>query len=201
MTVETYAAYLAVCVVAIVVPGPTNTLIVANGMRFGARAGLLNVAGTQLAVAIMIGIVGIGLTSLITAAGQWFAWVKLIGAAYLVYIGIQMLRSSGRLHMASAPRAGFFMQGFLVAASNPKQLVFFGALLPQFVDPTQSHVLQVAMLGGTAIVVGTLSDSAYALAAGRIAGRFTERRVKWVSRVGGGFLVAGGVWLALARAR
>ncbi len=201
MNPETYLAYLAVCVVAIVVPGPTNTLIVANGMRFGARAGLLNVAGTQAAVAIMIAIVGVGLTSLIAAAGEWFSWIKLIGAAYLVYIGVQMLRSSGRIEQAAAPRAGFFMQGFLVAASNPKQLVFFGALLPQFVDPAQSHLAQIAVLGGTAIVVGTVSDSAYALAAGRIARRLTAWRVKLVSRASGCFLVAGGVWLALAKVR
>jgi threonine/homoserine/homoserine lactone efflux protein len=77
------------------VPGPTVTLVIANSLRHGRRAGLLNVAGTQIGLAIMIGIVGIGLTSLIEAMGHWFDWLRLAGAAYLVWLGWKMIRSSG----------------------------------------------------------------------------------------------------------
>lgn len=204
MSLDTFSAYLLVLVVAVVVPGPTNTLIVANGMRHGTRAGLLNVAGTQFAVAIMITVAVVGLTSLVAALGHWFAWVKLAGAAYLVWIGWRMLTSAGgKIEAASAtmPRGGFFLQGFVVSLGNPKQLLFFGALLPQFVDPAGNHVLQTALLGLTALAVGSFSDSCYALAAGGIARRVTERHMRLVSRIGGGFLIGGGLWLALSRAK
>lgn len=204
MSLETYASFVAVCLVAIIVPGPTNTLIVANGIRHGTRAGLLNVAGTQAGLALMLLVAGIGLTSLIEAAGHWFEWIKLLGAVYLVWIGIQMIRSSGRLADGTAPvapRGGFFLQGLLVSLGNPKQLIFFGALLPQFVDPTGDHALQIAILGATALVFAAASDGAYALASGRIGGRLTRRRVRLVSRIGGGFLIGGGLWLAFARGR
>ena len=75
-------------------PGPTVTLVIANSLRHGPRAGLLNVAGTQLGLAIMIGVVGIGLTSLIEVMGHWFDWLRLAGAAYLVWLGWKMFRST-----------------------------------------------------------------------------------------------------------
>lgn len=201
MTLETYAAYLLVLLVAVIVPGPTNTMIVANSMRHGARAGLLNVAGTQIAVAIMLTIVGVGLTSFIAAVGHWFEWLKLVGAAYLVWIGWKMLRAgiSGDAGQPVPPRRGFLMQGLIVSLGNPKQLLFIGALLPQFIDPHSSHLLQIAVLGISALVVGTLSDSFYALAAGRIARGLTARRERLVSRIGGSFLIGGGLLLAASK--
>src|SRR3954451_1691740 len=96
MSLELYAAFLVACLVIIIVPGPTVTLVIANSLRHGRRAGLLNVAGTQIGLAIMIGVVGIGLTSLIEAMGHWFDWLRLAGAAYLVWLGWKMIRSSGK---------------------------------------------------------------------------------------------------------
>ena len=87
MSIELYIAYLAACLVIIIVPGPTVTLIIANSLRHGTRAGLLNVIGTQVGLAVMIGVVGIGLTSLIEAMGHWFDWLRLAGAAYLIWLG------------------------------------------------------------------------------------------------------------------
>ncbi|HKQ15212.1 MAG TPA: LysE family transporter [Steroidobacteraceae bacterium] len=87
MKFETYLAYVAVCSVAVIIPGPTNALILANGMRHGVRAGLLNVAGTQVGVGLMIVTVAIGLTSIVNAVGHWFEWIKLAGAVYLIILG------------------------------------------------------------------------------------------------------------------
>ena len=97
MSLELYAAYLLACVVFTLVPGPTVTLIVAISLTHGTRAGLLNVAGTQLGLAVFVGVLVIGLASVIEALGVWFDWVRFIGAAYLVWIGIKMFRASGRL--------------------------------------------------------------------------------------------------------
>lgn len=204
MSLELYTAYFIVCLIATVVPGPTNMLIVANGMRHGVGAGLLNVAGTQAGLAVMIACVGIGLTSLIKSAGHWFEWVKLLGAAYLVWIGWQMIRSAAAAEEAGparTPRRGFFVQGLLVSLGNPKQLIFFGALLPQFLDPAGNHGVQIAIMGGTAILLSILSDGTYAIASSRLAGRFSAKRARLVARLGGGFLIGGGVWLAMSRAR
>lgn len=204
MNFETYFAYVAVCSVAVVIPGPTNALILSNGMRYGVRAGLLNVAGTQVGVGLMIFTVALGLTSIVHAVGQWFEWIKLAGAVYLVILGIQLFRSADSIAPApqvKAPRTGFFVQGLVVSLSNPKQLLFFGALLPQFLDPAGNRSLQIAILGGTAMVLAALSDSAYALISGRVAGRVDPRRIRTASRIGGACLVGGGLWLALSRSK
>ncbi|MGI6854908.1 LysE family translocator [Mesorhizobium sp. 1B3] len=204
MSLELYAAYVIACIVIVLVPGPTVTLIVASSIRHGTRAGLLNVAGTQLGVAMMIAVVGIGLTSMIEAAGHWFEWIRLIGAGYLIWLGIQMFRSSGRLDAEGAPvapRGGFFLQGFLVAASNPKTLVFFGAFFPQFIDPAASHAFQIVLMGLTAMLFAAVSDSAFALVAGRAGKALTASRVRLLSRISGSFLIGGGVWLAFSRAK
>jgi threonine/homoserine/homoserine lactone efflux protein len=99
------------------------------------------------------------------------------------------------------PRGGFFLQGFLVLLSNPKVLVFFGAFIPQFMDMNQPHLPQVAILGITFMVTAAMTDAIYALLAGRARLFFSKERTRLVSRVSGGFMIGGGIWLALTRAR
>jgi threonine/homoserine/homoserine lactone efflux protein len=200
---ELYLAYLIACIVIVIVPGPTVTLVIANSLTHGMRAGLLNVAGTQLGIALMIGLVGIGLASLIESMGWWFGWVRLAGAAYLIWLGLKLLRSAGALGETTAlvPRGGFFLQGFLVALSNPKTLVFFGAFIPQFIDPSGDYMRQVAILGITVVAVASVSDSLYAVLASSAGQHLTGRGMKWLARASGGFLVGGGLWLALTRSR
>jgi threonine/homoserine/homoserine lactone efflux protein len=189
MSLEFYLAYVFACFVVVIVPGPTVTLIVANSMTYGSRAGLINIAGTQLGLAVMMLIVLLGLASLIETMGVWFDWVRMAGAAYLVWLGIRLLMSPGAIGdpaRTKRPRMGFFWQGFLVLMSNPKALLVFGAFIPQFVD---------------AKVVAGIFDSAYAILAGRAREVLSPPRVRLISRLSGGFLIGGGVWLALARTR
>lgn len=204
MPLETYFAYVVVCLVATVVPGPTNMLIVANGMRHGMRAGLQNVAGTLVSLTIMVAIAGIGLTSFIALAGEWFTWVKFAGAAYLCWIGWKMIRSSseaGSPASSAMPSRGFFLQGMLVSLGNPKQLLFFGALMPQFLDPSANHAVQILILGATALAFSAASDGTYAIVSGSVGRKLTPARMRQIARIGGGFLVGGGLWLAFSRAR
>ena len=198
MSLELYAAYLVACLIVVLVPGPTVTLILANSIRHGTRAGLLNVLGTQAGLAV----VGLGLTSLMEAAGHWFDWLRLAGAAYLIWLGWKMIRSSGADSDGATParpRGGFLTQGILVALSNPKTLIFFGAFFPQFIDPARDHGLQILIMGLTAMLVAAVSDSVYALAAGRAGRALSAKRVRLLSRVSGGFLIGGGLWLAFSR--
>ena len=204
MSLEFYFAYVLVIIVIVLVPGPIVTLVVANSIAHGARAGLINIAGAQLGLATMIGIVLAGLASLIATMGVWFDYVRFAGAAYLVWLGVKFLMSPGTLGsaaQAAPPRVGFFWQGFLVLMANPKALLLFGALIPHFIDPKSNYVEQVILLGVTAMVIAGFFDSIYALLAGNARHWLSPLRVRLVSRFSGVFLIGGGVWLALARAK
>jgi homoserine/homoserine lactone efflux protein len=201
MSLTVYLAFLLATVVVVVVPGPTNTLIVANSVRHGRRAGLLNVAGTQVGLAATVGLVLLGLTSLIAAMGHWFDWVRLAGAAYLVWLGWKLFTDAGAQEEIAPrlPRGGFVVQGMAVELSNPKTLLFFGAFFPQFMDMSRNQTLQVLIMGATAMAVAAVSDSVYALLAARTAKLLTAKRARLMSRVSGSVLIGGGVWLAFSR--
>jgi threonine/homoserine/homoserine lactone efflux protein len=205
MSLHAYLAYVAACIALALLPGPIVTLVIANGLRHGTRAALTNVLGAQTGLAIVIGVVAVGLTSLMATMGYWFDWVRFAGAAYLVWLGIKLIRAPVQEVSADAPppppRGGFFLQGFLVLLSNPKVLVFFGAFIPQFMDLNKDHVPQVALLGVTFMVTAAMSDMLYALLAGRARRFFSKERTRLMSRVSGGFMIGGGIWLALTRAR
>jgi len=203
MPLELYLAYVLACFVITLVPGPTVTLIVANSLAHGARAGLLNVAGTQAGLGLMMLILMAGLSSVIEMMSWAFDWLRLAGALYLAWLGWKLLRAldgTGRFERAApAPRAGFFAQGLLVLLANPKALLWFGAFIPQFVDPRGAYVAQIALLGLTAMAVAALTDGAYALLAGRAGVRAARGRARVLSKLSGAFLIGGGIWLALTR--
>jgi len=204
MSLRLYIAFVVACITLALLPGPIVTLVIANGLRHGTRAALTNIAGVQAGLAIVIGIVAVGLTSLMATMGYWFDWVRFAGAAYLVWLGIKLIRAPVAGIEAEAPpppRGGFFLQGFLVALSNPKLLVFFGAFIPQFVDMSKDHLPQVILLGVTFMVTAGATDATYALLAGRVRHFFSARRTRLLSRVSGSFMIGGGIWLALTRAR
>jgi homoserine/homoserine lactone efflux protein len=203
-TLEIYLAYIAACFLIAIIPGPTVTVIIANSLKHGSRAGLLNVAGTQLGLGLMMVVLVVGLSSVIAAMGWLFDWLRWAGAAYLIWIGYKLLRSPDMGQDGSAapvPRGGFFLQGFLVMMSNPKALFWFGAFIPQFVDAKGDYVGQIIVLGITAMLIALISDGAYAVLTGRAGTFLSKRRVRLVSRLSGGFLIGGGIWLALTRGR
>jgi homoserine/homoserine lactone efflux protein len=204
VTFEIYIAYIVACFVIALVPGPTVTVIVANSLAHGSRAGLLNVAGTQLGLALMMAILVVGLSSVIAAMGWLFDWLRWAGAAYLVWLGWKLLRAPEAMvdiQKSSVPKGGFLLQGFLVLMANPKALLWFGAFIPQFIDPTGNYVGQIVVLGVTAMAVALVSDGAYAVVTGRASAMLSRKRVRLVSRLSGGFLIGGGIWLALTRGR
>jgi homoserine/homoserine lactone efflux protein len=204
MSLELYVAYVLTCAVIALIPGPTVTVIVANSLRYGARAGLLNVAGTQLGLALMMLILVVGLSSVIAAMGWLFDWLRWAGAAYLVWLGYKLLRSPDVVldkNSESSPRGGFLLQGFLVMMANPKALLWFGAFIPQFVNPNGNYLAQIVGLSLTAMAVALVSDGAYAVLTGRAGAFLSKKRIRLVSRLSGGFLIGGGIWLALTRAR
>ena len=204
MTVEIYLAYVLACVLITLVPGPTVTVIIANSLAHGTRAGMLNVAGTQLGLALMMLILIVGLSSVIEAMGWLFDWLRIAGALYLAWLGWKLLRSPDVMfesQKAEKPAGGFLLQGFLILMANPKALLWFGAFIPQFVDPKGNYVAQIALLGVTAMAVALVTDAAYAILTGRAGALLSRRNIRMVSRASGAFLIGGGIWLALTRAR
>ncbi len=200
MPLDLYLAYVLACALIAIIPGPTVTVIVANSLKHGTRAGLLNVAGTQLGLALMMATLVVGLSSVIAAMGWLFDWLRFVGAAYLVWLGWKLLRSAGDIETSVAmPRGGFLLQGFVVLMANPKALLWFGAFIPQFVDPKGDYVAQIVLLGVTAMLVALLSDGAYAVLTGRAGALLSRRRARIVSRLSGACLIGGGIWLALTR--
>lgn len=197
-------SYALACFLVIIVPGPSVTVIIANSLRAGSRAGLFNVFGTQVGLLTMILVLALSLDVVITSLGAVFWYLKMIGAAYLIWLGFKLIRSDGALgdvNEAAPNRSliGYFGQGFLVVWSNPKALFFFGAFIPQFIDPMQNAVFQTIVLGLIFVGIATICDSLYALAAGRARGLLARNKVRILERVSGTLLIGGGLWLALTK--
>jgi len=199
-------SYLFTSFVIVVVPGPTVTVIVANSLRAGASAGLLNVAGTQAGLMLMILLVAMGMQALSVWMVALLFWIKLAGAIYLGYLGLQMLRSDGSFGVernspagSTLNRSALFWQGFLVIWSNPKAFVFFGAFLPQFITPGNAVFTQTLGLGVIFMLEGGLFDSLYAFCASAAGRKLSRNRVRTLEIISGSCLLAGALWLALSR--
>jgi len=198
-----FIAFISACFFLAIVPGPTVTLIVANALSRGPIAGLFTILGAQIAVFLMVVVVALGLQAVIGFMSWAFFWVKLVGAAYLLWIGFKMITSrSGSAFddKSSAKSAGqSVIQGFAVTMSNPKALLFLGAFLPQFIDPSSPTAPQVIGLGLITMLVFTIFDGIYALAAGNTRLLLTDHRLSIVNKVSGSLLIVGGLWLAIQR--
>jgi threonine/homoserine/homoserine lactone efflux protein len=208
MDLHVYLVYLAACLAVVLVPGPTVTLIVANGIGHGPRAGLGNVLGTQLGLAVFILLLAFGLGPVVAALGAVFDWLRLAGAAYLVWLGWKLWRTpafdlSAARPALQRPRGGFVLQGFLVTLSNPKTLLFFGAFIPQFIRPAAAMMptAQLLLLGLTAMACAAVFDTGYALLSARAGRLLRPGRLRLLLRGSGLAMIGGGLWLAFSRTK
>jgi threonine/homoserine/homoserine lactone efflux protein len=195
-------AFVFAVVVLLLIPGPNVALIVANSVAYGARYGLLTVAGTSTAVMLQLALTGLGMTEALGTLGHWFEWLRWIGAAYLVWIGVQQWRAApvDLTRTAPQPRSAraIFGRAVLVSLTNPKTLLFYGAFFPQFMNPGHTAAAQVLTLSAVFLALAITIDSLWAIAAGR-ARRVLAVHGRLRNRVSGGMLVGAGVGLALAR--
>jgi len=205
-------AFLLTVYVLILIPGPSVLFVVSRGVALGRRAALATVAGNALGLILQGTLVTIGIGSIVASSDAVFTGLKLIGAAYLVYLGIKNIRERKALAEVFGPAAAaapkslrrIVREGFFVGATNPKGVLIFTAVLPQFIDRSQGHdTLQLATLGAICVVIALLSDGAWAIASGTARqwlGR-SSRRLEAMSGVGGATLVALGVGLAVTGRR
>lgn len=197
-----YAAFLAAVAVLMLIPGPNVALIVANSVAYGPRFGLFTVAGTAAAMMVQLGVTTLGMSEVLGTLGSWFAWLRWVGVAYLVWLGMAQWRATAvdltRTRPEHRSECAIITRAFLVSLTNPKTLLFYGAFFPQFVNPTRDAGAQVAILALSFIVMAVIVDGGWAVLAGRARGLLATRgRLR--NRLSGGMLICAGVGLALAR--
>jgi len=151
---------------------------------------------------VLIGVLAAGFQAVLVLLAPAFDWLRLLGAAYLVWLGLKMILARGQgaaMDVPPSARAGFW-RGFLVLVSNPKVLLFLGAFLPQFVSPGAGAVApRILLLGAVFMLVTFIIDSTYALAAGRAGSWLSSGGSRTARTIGGAILIGGGAWLALSR--
>lgn len=205
MDFSVWFTYFVASIILCVSPGPGVFSSISSGLHHGFRLGVWNGIGMQVASLVIVIVVSVGLGSILLASETLFALVKWLGVAYLVYLGIVTWR---------APARGFedkdngvphrardiFMRGFWVNITNPKGIIFFAAVLPQFIDVSRPQLPQYAILAATTFAVDVVVMSAYTALAARVLRVMSNpSHLRWINRVLGGAFVGAGVALASFR--
>jgi threonine/homoserine/homoserine lactone efflux protein len=205
LPLQNLLAFALVSALLIAVPGPSVLFVIGRSLALGRRGGLLSVLGNAAGELLQIAAVALGLGVVLAESVLLFTVVKFAGAAYLIYLGIQAV-----LHRRGGPPGPdpsrpattrrILREGFIVGATNPKSVVFFVAVLPQFVDHSAGAIPgQLALLGATFLAIALVSDSVWALAAGTARQWFARspRRIAAVTTTGGVMMIGLGGTLAL----
>lgn len=197
MTVSTLLLFSLVALVAIATPGPTVLLALANGSRWGVRRALPGMLGAVTSDFVLVGAVALGLGALLAASEFWFTVLKVVGALYLAWLGVMLLRSRGGFQLPDDARAGtapparsVFLKSFLVAATNPKGYLFCSALLPQFIDPHAAQVPQYVVIAIVFAALDFLVMLAYAITGSHASRMLSASVAKWFDRACGATLIA-----------
>ncbi len=202
---ENLLAFTVAALVLIVIPGPSVLFTIGRALALGRIGGLLSVLGNALGLLPVVGLVALGVGGIVARSVVLFTIVKVAGALYLMFLGIQAIRHRRRSADAAisgaAPRSAWRQlgEGFIVGVTNPKTIAFFVAVLPQFVDLGAGSVpLQMMQLGLIFFVIALLSDAVWALAAAGARGWFgkSPKRIEALTATGGGLMIGlGGILL------
>lgn len=196
MTELTLLAFVIVSFIGIATPGPTVLLALTNGSRYGVRRALPGMAGAMASDFVLIGAVAVGLGALLAASEFWFSVVKWVGAGYLAFLGLMLLRSRGSLDiegegmpkLSASPRS-IFLKSFLVAVTNPKGYLFFSAFLPQFIMAGEPQLPQYAMLAVVFAIIDFTVMFAYAMLGSKAVHLLKNKGALWLDRFCGGALL------------
>lgn len=198
-----WMAFLAAATVIAVSPGPGAVLSMSTGLRYGFGAALRSIAGLEIALLLQLGVVALGLGALLATSERAFLAVKLAGAGYLIWLGVQKWRAAPEPlderdgAMAVHSRRQLYAQGILVNLTNPKAIVFIAALVPQFIVPERPQWPQFLVIGATMVGVDVIVMSCYALLATRFRPLLRNPRLlRLQNRVFGGLFIGAGAMLA-----
>jgi len=201
MNWQLFSAFLLITAVLVIMPGPIVTLVIATGAGRGIRAAMMTVIGTTLGNAVLLACIALGLNWILRTSAEVFNYVRWIGAAYLIWLGVQAWRNAGTTGEVQPPHGAVHAwRGFAVAMTNPKTIAFFTAFLPQFIDPSLPVARQLWVMCAVTVVLAALLDAAWGIAAGL--GRaylMKPRHSRLLGRLSGVVLVGGGIWLWLQR--
>ncbi len=202
MSLDNWLLYVATVLVFMIAPGPSHLLILSTSLANGFRRSLATAAGDLSANVIQMLLAGLGLAAILAATRFGLAAVKWCGVAYLVWLGVRQIVGSfqtadaeSRLEPASL--SSLYLRGFLTSAANPKAVVFFAALFPQFIEPDSPLALQLAILGATYVVVDACFLLTYAAGADWLSRRIGPARRVLIDRFAGGFLVVAAILLGM----
>jgi threonine/homoserine/homoserine lactone efflux protein len=204
-SLQTLVTFTLAGIVLVVVPGPSVLFIVGRALAHGRRAALTSVAGNSTGASLVVVLVAFGLGTVAAGSAEVFTVLKIAGAGYLVYLGIHTIRTRGDLVVALRQDAGppdrrMYWQGVVVGFTNPKVLIFFAAVLPQFVDThAGSATTQMLVLGLLFALIAAALDTAWGLAAGTARQWFATSpgRLRWMGGAGGVMMIVMGAGLAL----
>jgi homoserine/homoserine lactone efflux protein len=204
MTIETWAAFAAATMVLLVIPGPTILLVISYALGQGMRTAMPVAVGVALGDFTAMSLSMLGLGALLAASSLLFTALKWAGAAYLVWLGIQLWRAGGTFDAAPrgdrAPALRMLAHAWLVTALNPKSLTFFVAFLPQFIDPGADFWTQMLIFEATFVVLAFANAIGYGLIASRARGLVSNARaVGLFNRIGGTLLIGAGIAAASMR--
>ena len=199
---DAWIAYLLTVLVLMSTPGPSHLLMLSNSMAHGFGRSLATAAGDLFANVLQMLAAGLGLATLILASESAFTVIKWLGVTYLVWLGGRMIYRS---HTAGAAQASYpaatrrrlWLQGFVTSAANPKAVVFFAALFPQFIDPERTFWIQLSILSATYVAIDGCFLIAYGAGADWISKQLKGAARGWLDRIGGAFLIGAAVLLGL----
>jgi threonine/homoserine/homoserine lactone efflux protein len=202
-----FLAFIAISLLLAVTPGPDMALVTKNALAHGPRGVFLTTAGIAVALVLWVTATAFGVAALLKASATLFYALKVVGGAYLAYLGIRAWLASREkpadllAGMKAAPAGSILRQGLISAGTNPKLGVFFVTFLPQFVEPHQPLLTQLLLLGAVFALIGWLWLIAYGLLVARVRDIITAPRVRqWMDRFTGTVLIGLGVRLAFDRA-
>ena len=201
MNWQLFSAFLVITAVLVIVPGPIVTLVIATAATRGIRAALQTVIGTTLGNAVLLACIALGLSWILKTSAEVFGYLRLLGAGYLIWLGIQTWRHAGSLGEAPPPAGHVHAwRGFVVALTNPKTIAFFTAFLPQFIDPALPLARQLWVMCGVTVILAGLLDAAWGVTAGLSrAFLMKPRHNRLLGRLSGAVLIGGGIWLSVQR--
>ncbi len=200
MTLDTWVLYVATILALMSTPGPSQLLMLSNSAIHGFPRSLFTAFGDLTANSLQMLAAGLGLSALIVSSQYALTVIKLAGALYLLWLGIRMIRKANLSATDAAPakkatHKALWFQGFITSAANPKAVVFFAALFPQFIGPDKPFWIQLFVLSATYIAIDGLFLLTYGATAGWIASRLKGTAQVWLDRAGGGFLIVAAILL------
>ena len=205
MSLELWIAFVVASAALLAVPGPTVMLVVSYAFGQGRSTGWATVPGVTLGDFTAMSVLLLGAGAILATSATLFTILKYVGAAYLIWLGVQLWRIDPKLlelqeASGSNARSEMFRNSFIVTALNPKSIVFFVAFVPQFIDPSKAALPQFVILEVTFLVLAAANVAAWAILAGHLRSRFRRpAAMRAANRIGASFLIGAGLLTAVVR--